>query len=312
MRIRKIIYVFLLLSLISNVILYLNYREISTSADQLTFLDPVIAESDLDVFREFQESYVASYLLLRKKIDNVLVDAEGNFSIYFEDLDSHTWMGINEREKFTPASLLKLTVVSTVLKLVEEGKLSLDQKIPIEKEYLNSRFGTLAEDEDSILTVKKLIEITITKSDNTAANALSSLFTHDDWVRTRLGMGTPITTVIQSQKGNISLSPKQFSGALRSLYVSSYLNRQHSNWILSLMAHTDFKDEGIPAGVPPNVPVSHKIGQFDHEKSVHDCAIVYAKKRYILCIMSRETDLEEGNRVIEEISRTVYDHVSKA
>ncbi|HLD07178.1 MAG TPA: serine hydrolase [Candidatus Nanoarchaeia archaeon] len=279
-------------------------------SDNFSLIDSSIAELEIDEFLRQREDYVGTYRPLRASIEYIVANADGRFGVYFEDLTFHNWIGINERELFTPASLLKVTTVSSVLKMVEEGELTLGSEIAITQDDLNARFGKLYMGEDTKMSIKQLIEVAIRQSDNTAIRALYSLVPEERWIETRLAMGLPVVSIAQSEQGT-TLTPKEFSNVFRSLYFSGYLRRQFSNWLLSLMADTGFS-EGIPAGVPEGIKVSHKIGVWVSEGSMHDCGIVYAHRPYILCIMSKDTSIEEGNKMIERISHEVYQFVSES
>lgn len=316
-----IIVIFALLAMVQGIIFVKNSQKniqdpslglysVPGLPNNFSLIDPNIAELEVNEFLRLREEYVGSYKPLRANIEYIVANANGRFGIYFEDLAFHNWIGINERELFTPASLLKVTTVSSVLKMVEEGELRLDSEITITQDDLNERFGKLYLGKDTAMTIKQLIEVAIRQSDNTAIRALYGLVPEERWIETRLAMGLPVVSIAQSEQGT-TLTPKEFSNVFRSLYFSGYLRRQFSNWLLSLMADTRFS-EGIPAGVPEGVKVSHKIGVWANEGSMHDCGIVYATRPYILCVMSKDTSLEEGNKVIEKISREVYQFVSES
>lgn len=308
----------LILSLLFIVSIFFNFYFLLHKEEKnnsvvtgFSFLDPTISTLDVDDFLMEKEKYTASYTPLRKEIETILSNSKGKFGIYFEDLEFHAWFGINEREDFKPASLLKITTVAAILKEVEEGELSLDQKTILTENDVDKRFGELYKEEGSVFTIKELIEIAMRYSDNTAVTKLHKFMLDERWEEARLSMGLPIISVDRSREG-VELTPKQFSNVFRSLYYSNYLSRSSSNWVLMLLSDTAF-ESGIPAGVPSNVKVAHKIGVWvnnQSEGSVHDCGIVYATKPYILCIMSDNTTTEEGNEVIEEISRVVYEYVT--
>lgn len=56
-------------------------------------------------------------------------------AIYFRNLLDGAWLGINEKEIFTPASLLKVPVMIAVFKQVESDPTLLDQKLKYEQVY---------------------------------------------------------------------------------------------------------------------------------------------------------------------------------
>lgn len=265
---------------------------------------------NINDFMEKREEYTASYVPLKEQVAEIVSVSNGTFGVYFEDLEFHSWFGINERERFKPASMFKVTTASAILKEVEEGRLSLDKEVVLNEEDLDYMFGNLYKEKGQEFTVKQLIEISLIKSDNTAIKKLHRFMTEEKWAEARLAMGLPMATIEESEEG-APLTPKEFSSVFRSLYYSGYLSRTFSNWILMLLSETEF-NEGIPAGVPKGTVVSHKIGIWDEDGSVNDCGIIYAKKPYILCVMSNRVSIDEGNGIIREISKTVYDYVSKS
>jgi beta-lactamase class A len=65
----------------------------------------------------------------------------------------------------------------------------------------------------------------------------------------------------------------------------------------------------LRAMLPTNINVAHKYGTSGGE-SESDCGIVYIPKRpYIICMMV-STDPEQANKIIQEVSKKVYDYVS--
>ncbi len=273
-------------------------------------LDPSISHMDVNDFLETRASYTASYKPLKTEVEQILSQANGKFGVYFEDLTFGSWFGINERELFTPASLLKVTTAAAIFKQAEEGETLLDTKVTLTADDLNFKYGDLYKKEGETYTIEELIKIALIYSDNTAIKKLHQYMLPERWAEARLVMGLPVASIDEATAG-ISLTPKEFSSVFRSLYYSGYLRRTFSNEILTLLSETDFTD-GIPSGVPEDIVVSHKIGEWIEAGSVHDCGIVYAEKPYILCIMSQNTSAEEGTRVIREISKTVYDYISKS
>lgn len=308
-----IILVILILSLSLNIYFLFFKDKYNNNMTGFYFLDPTVSQLDLDTYLDMKDQYTASYRPLKYEIEKVISNSSGEFGVYFEDLEFHSWIGINEKEYFTPASLMKITTAAAILKEVEEGELSLGEQVLLTSKFSDSGFGDLYKHQGSLFTIEQLIQIALIYSDNTAVKALHPYILEDRWKEARLAMGLPLVSIEQSASG-IQLTPKQFSNVFRSLYYSGYLSRSSSNWVLSLLAQSAFKD-GIPAGVPQDVIVAHKIGVWVTEGeslgSVHDCGIVYADKHYILCVMSENVTTEEGNRVIREISKTVYNYVSE-
>ncbi|MDQ5968539.1 MAG: beta-lactamase class [Patescibacteria group bacterium] len=67
--------------------------------------------------------------------------------IYVRNLNNGPWFGINENEKYSPASMMKVPILITFLKWIEQDSLVLDKKIFISKDStsLNQYFKPLTD-----------------------------------------------------------------------------------------------------------------------------------------------------------------------
>ena len=77
------------------------------------------------------------------------------------------------------------------------------------------------------------------------------------------------------------------------------------SYLYPLLTHTAFED-GIPAGVPNDTTVVHKIGTLDDE--VNDVALVQSGPAgpYVLAICTQGVSGDEGWKLLADISRTVW------
>jgi beta-lactamase class A len=94
---------------------------------------------------------------------------------------------------------------------------------------------------------------------------------------------------------------------LRSIAERRAVSAKASDEMIKVMLDQKFND-GIPAGVPPDVKVSHKTGSIT--KVNHDAAIVYSpgRKPYVLVVLERGIEDEKrAQKLIADISRIVYE-----
>jgi beta-lactamase class A len=110
-----------------------------------------------------------------------------------------------------------------------------------------------------------------------------------------------------------TVTVRGYSGFFRILFNASYLNKDDSEYILSLLAQSDFTD-GLVAGVPSGVPVAHKFGERELSDSsldqIHDCGIVYYPGHpYLLCVMTEGHNTAKQISAIKQISAAVYHEV---
>jgi beta-lactamase class A len=279
----------------------------ASSDNQLPSED--LAWLNVDLFLEKQNQTTVVYDDLKKSLYFILSSTQGHYALYFEDLTTGASIGINEQEDFVPVSLLKVPLMIATLKEVEEGAVSLNQLVTLDKEDIDSSSGDLWEKGAGYqITVKDLLVDLIQHSDNTAVYALSRHVVSEKAVEESRSILGLISTSNDSNGSNIS--PMDYSNMLRELYFSNYLRKPFSELALTLMTNTDYNSQ-IPAGVPVNIKVAHKIGVYLTEGYYHDCGIVYAPgKPYILCVMSKNTDSLEADKVISQISKIVYDYTT--
>ena len=262
------------------------------------------------IFVENQNDILINFIPLRKSLRTYVESMKNPTGVYFEYLPSGVSIGVDEKENFISASLLKVPLVMAVFKEIEEGTLRLDQKLAVKEANIDPYFGELWKmGPGTEITVEQAINLVLTESDNTAKSVLFDSLKQESIDNVFDSLDIP-----KEREGtNPVVSPKNYSSILRSLYLSSYLKEENSNHVLDLLTKTIFTDK-LPAGVPSYVKVAHKIGvygQTDDSKAIYtDCGIIYIPKRpYILCIMAR-TNEEEATKIMIELSKTVYDYVS--
>jgi len=220
--------------------------------------------------------------------------------------------GINEKDEFTPASLLKVPIMMSVYKLADEDKTFLSKKI-IDEVSSNGIVQDIVPTVQMIrgnnYTIEELVERMIIYSDNEAKNLLISQIKDNDQVQIYKDLGMAVPGVVSVDD---YMSVHTYSSFFRILYNGSYLSRNLSNKALELLSRSDFKD-GLVAGLPANIKVSHKYGERglkDGIKQLHDCGIIYSKDDpYILCVMTRGYDWQNQADVLKNISKMVYEVV---
>lgn len=249
---------------------------------------------------------------LRTKISELVKkekEANGLFhvSVYFRHLNNGYWFGIDERELFTPASLVKVPVMIAALKNIEIDP-SFAQKKAVFRNP-NPRYTQNITTAERLrpgvaYTLGELVERMILNSDNDALSLLANMIDPAVLVEvfTDLGLDVP------SEAEDDNMSIKAYATFFRVLYNASYLSAASSEYALFLLSRTKF-DDGIVAGVGPGLAVAHKFGERDKMgiRQLHDCGIVYYDKDpYLLCLMTRGKDFKSMTRAIQTISRAVH------
>ena len=231
-------------------------------------------------------------------------------AVYFRDLNNGPVMSVNQNSEFIPASLLKVPVMIAYLNKADKDHEYLNQTVKYERSNTTGIVGQVNADTELVAgteyTLQALIETMITNSDNQALILLSSGLPLAELTELYSLLGVDPSVI---NDPSASLSVKQYSAFFRILFNASYLSRESSEWALALMTRTTFMD-GLRAGVPSGVVVSHKFGERKLPGSLqqlHDCGIVYYPKHpYLLCVMTRGGDVEKLKQTIAETSSFVY------
>lgn len=241
-------------------------------------------------------------------------------SYYFRDLSNGIWIGINEKEEFSPASLLKLPVMIAVLKEAESNPDFFNKSI----QFNAADFSGVSEEagfpkqDGKFYTIDELISHMISYSDN-AATLLLHKYVGEEKVRKVedfLHQHVP-----EGGTGNTNfISVKNYAAAFRVLYNCSYLGKEMSEKALAYLASSDYKN-GIRAAIPDSIAIAHKYGIRDNSNvngkvvkgyQLHHFSIVYYPgKPFLLGIMTRGANKEVKERVVKNLAEITFAQVNK-
>lgn len=234
-------------------------------------------------------------------------------SLYFRDLNNGTWFGINEEEKFRPASLLKVPIMLWYLKRADRDPQILEKQIIYRQNgEENHQFFTPPSqlEPGKEYTVKEAVESMIVNSDNRASNVLLTLTDESrlDELFDLLGV-----SLVSEDPAGAFISVRQYASFFRILFNASYVSQKMSEWGLRLLRDIKFNG-GLRAGIPENIMVAHKFGEATNldtgQVQFHDCGIVYyPNKPFLLCVMTRGRDMQELEGTVARISQQVFEEV---
>lgn len=286
-------------------------KQVRTNSSQYKYINPPL-------FSEKPKDVSVPFKALENKLTTIADTALANnvatsVSIYFRDLNSGRWTGVNEDTLYEPSSMLKVAVMMGIYKDAQKNPEVLSHELNYAPTaQLGQYFKPLNPLKAGKHTVSELINTMIIDSDNDAMNLLM------------LNYGKDFSDVYDTfqlptlpKQVEDFMSAKSYSVLFRGLYNSSYLNTDVSEKALALLASSTFKTGLIP-GVPSDVLVAHKFGEQTtryadnsvQNRQLHDCGIVYHPGHpYFLCVMTRGINFSQLEDVIQSVSKTVYDNV---
>lgn len=258
---------------------------------------------------------ILSYLDVSKKIDEL----ENKYNIkdssfYFRDLNNGMWLGVNEKETFSPASLLKTPIVMALYKYAEVNPEILNKEVLITEEDTlkdsnqNITFDNVLQ-KDKTYTLAQIAESVIVNSDNSGVRIILGNIPEEYVKNIFSSIGVPYKDL----SNEVDLRVKDYAGFFRVLFNSSYLERDTSEKVLEILSRSKYKN-GLVAGVPEGVTVAHKFGErkVNNVHQFHDCGIVYQTDMpYLICVMTRGDKFENEQSFIRDVSAYVYQEVDK-
>jgi beta-lactamase class A len=234
-------------------------------------------------------------------------------SVYMKKCGNIEWFAVNPDESFYTASLMKVAVLITILKMSENNPGYLDKIYPyksVDPGILPQTYGEKTIEPGHDYTMRDLLYYMIVYSDNYASDILNSEMDLDVYKKLFTDIGIEgYNPYDQFRK----LKAEDVGKLFRLLYNASYLSKENSEYALSLLAQSSFKD-GLVKELPDNVVVAHKFAEAggSEENQLHDAGIVYAGKTpYLLVVMTRGKKLTDLSESIGDISKKVYDYMNQ-
>ncbi len=272
------------------------------------------------VYRDILEPkslLIVNFDPLREKLNEYIATKNGNISFYLVNLRDGASMEIDGKRGFVPASLNKVPTAILIMKKIERGELSFDTMIDVKDSDRDSIFGSLYPTKEKELPVRFLLEKMLKESDNTAFRMLLRNVDEND-MKFLLGyldyhsldMTLPN---LQNDDNSQYVSPKSMYGVFSSLYLSTLLKPENSEYILSQLTDTSF-DIKKTAQLPDDVRVSHKFAAYTEGiPYFHDCGIIYIDKgRFFYCVMTEGLQPEEGANAVKTIVHLSYQYIVNA
>lgn len=241
----------------------------------------------------------------------------------------------NAKKNLPMLSVFKFHIALAVLDLVDQNKLSLDQKIFIKKSDLHEKtWSPMREDfpkGNLNLTLDQLLRYMVSKSDNNACDILLELIGGTNTVQKHMDDKKVKNFQIkyneeQFHTGNYQLlyenytTTKSLANLLKEFYKEKILSKKATDYLMKLMVETSTGTTKIVEQLPKNTIVAHKTGssgKLENGLTVaeNDAGIITLPngKHYALVVFvidSKESE-KDGCKIVSNISKVVFDGLNK-
>lgn len=303
------------LILISFVILgkFVLNRKIPTKSNSTDY--EFHQQNEAEILKQIQESKMISPLssnpagvnlekisikTIKTEIDNLTKGTQGKYGYCVQSLVTGESYGNYSDEEFTAASINKVPIILSFLKQIEMGKFRIDDIYSLDTRDKEAGTGGLQyQPSGSEYSYKELIMSVGKHSDNTAVNAMVRIQGEEAIYSLLKELNLNKTSI----EKNLT-TPREMVSLFSFFYHKKVISSQNLiNIFWESLTKTDFETR-IPAGVPNNVVVAHKIGNQIQVWS--DCGVVFAPKPYAICILTDGIKESEAQQLLPQISGIVW------
>lgn len=268
--------------------------------------------------REFSRRR-ACWSELGERIKKEIVGFNGRAGIIIEDLNTGCRLEVNADALFPAASLLKIPIAVSYFYAANEGKISLDEVLTLKTSDKVGGSGGIKELPDGTqFTLKRLIELMISESDNTAANMLIERLGQNYLNKCfkKIGLGrTNICRAMMDFKSRRQgrenfITASDLAYLLDEAYHKKLISKNYSQLLLKYLKEQKIRDR-IPRRLPVTTLVAHKTGL--ERRICHDAGIVFTPKGdFMICVLTRHRGktAKPAKIFISRIAFLVYDFFS--
>ena len=233
--------------------------------------------------KSYSESYRSD---LEHQIGALALGNQGRIGVSAIDLSTGRNLAVLGGQRFPMASTSKIAIAATFMDGVEQGRWTLDSQfpmlIPVSSQPFSSAVAPVRNGPE--LSARELIELMITRSNNSATDALLRAVGGPSavtaWVRHAgikdFRLDRDIATLVRDD-GKVdpasyiderdSATPNAMAQLVTGLYQGRWLNEESRNVVLGAMERCQTGRHRIRALLPETVQVAHKTGTLSNTSS---------------------------------------------
>lgn len=276
-------------------------------------------------------SYSGESKILAEKINSVIAPFHAQIGVAVLHNEKRDSCVINNKYHYVMQSVYKFHLAVTVLHMVDEGKLSLNQQVVIpKKELQQDTWSPIAEkykNGDATLTVREILSYTISQSDNIGCDVLFKLVGGTKVVHNymkQLGITNVAIKATEQQMHENGAkaytnwtTPSSAAEILQKAYTPAILSESSKKELWKMMEETTTGPKRIKGLLPADAVVGHKTGssgQDSHGVSVatNDIGMITlpnGEHVFLAVFVNESSEKPDTNdEIIAKIARVVWDY----
>jgi beta-lactamase class A/beta-lactamase class A VEB len=270
---------------------------------------------------------------LREKIQHIISTRNATVGVSITGSNGKDTLSINGERHFPMQSVFKFHIALAVLSQVDKGRLSLDQKIKIEKkDLLPGLHSPLREKypNGATLPLAEIISYTVSNSDNVGCDALLRLLGGPQAVEkyfARNGfkdISIKINEEVMQHNWDLQFqnrtTPKAASNVLEAYYHNQekLLSPKSYDFVWKEMRENETGKNRLKGLLPEGTVVAHKTGSSGKNKTtgitaaVNDIGIVFLPNgEYFFIsvfVSNSKEDFDTNEKIIADIAKAAWDY----
>jgi beta-lactamase class A len=241
------------------------------------FLLPIILLFSVSLYAQqkvTQSSNRRSVASLRNQIEQIAGTAQGRVGVAAMLLETSESVALLGDQRFPMQSVYKMPIGMAVLHLIDQGKLTLDQKVRVETtEYVSKRQHSPMRDQfpnGTDVSVSELLRYSVSESDGSASDVLMRLAGGPKSIMAyfkSLGIKDIIIANTEKEIGGDNAvqyrnwaKPTEVVALLRLFQQGRGLSKSSRALLLHLMTETETGMHRLKGQLPAGTVVAHKTG----------------------------------------------------
>jgi len=269
----------------------------------------------------------------RKQLQEIIASKNASIGVSIKNIEDKDTLSINGNLKAPLMSVFKFHIGLTVLNLVDNGKLSLSQKIFIKKEDLHEDTWSPIRDEypngNMYLTLDQLLRYTVSHSDNNGCDILLELIGGTEAVQKFINKQGIKDFVIKVNEQEMTTwknlyinttTPLATTELLEKFYTGKVLKENSTKYLYTLMAECSRGLTWMKAGLPEGTELAHRTGisgtnDNNLRVAMNDVGIVKlpnGKHLIISIYLKNITETKENTeKIISDITKLTWNYCTK-
>ena len=288
-------------------------------------------ESPASVATQSQPGVVEQQL--EQRLKTISDGAQGTVGLSVVHIESGKTLSLNGNSQLPLYSVFKLPLAIAVLKDVEENHLRLDQKVQVTPAEIvpGAPENTALWQKPVELPIERLIEFSVSRSDNTSTDKLLQLIGGPGRVTERmraldlqnLDIHLTVAEYVKSRQNPNVGSADDLAKLLVQLHLGKVLQPAHTNLLIGFMERATTGLHRLRGDLPSGTVVADKTGSGERDaatgmaKATNDVGIITlpsGRGHLAIAVLVNESKLPDAGqeKLIADLARAAYDAYATA